>query len=146
MKLRSLLLALVTLWGGEQALSLQSDNFDELACVTSLELPTRGFLAATSSSSGTVHARIEIGLSGRASRIELSGANPLLQGEVRVGLNQSRFSEKCSGKQVELLFQFTLEGSPTDTLRPPAVRFLPPNRFELVFRRLKPVLDGPPPR
>ena len=47
----------------------------------------------------------------------------------------------CEDRTIEFVFAFKLEDPPTDHIVPAAVRFVPPNRFELVFRRIKPILD-----
>jgi hypothetical protein len=112
-----------------------------LSCVSSLELPTRGLLAAGAGASGIVHVFARIGRDGRLSNLKLDGGNPGLQGEVGVAINLSRFAVKCQDRTVEFIFAFTLEDPPTDSIIPPGVRFIPPNRFELVFRRLRPNYD-----
>ena len=110
-------------------------------CVKSLELPTRGLLAAGAGSSGTVVATVLIAKDGSVQRLDLTGGNRVLQGEVRVAIGLSKFDSVCQGQNVEFIFAFTLEDPPTDAIIPPAVQFLPPNRFELTFRRLKPRVD-----
>ena len=116
----------------------------DLSCISSLELPTRGLLAAGAGTSGTVHAAAEIGKEGQLSKLRLTGGNPGLQGEVRVAMNLSQFAARCHDRTVECVFGFTLEDPPTDSIIPPGVRFVPPNRFELVFRRVKPSYDLAP--
>jgi hypothetical protein len=61
-------------------------------------------------------------------------------------MNASRFEAACVGRKVEFVFEFTLEDPPEVILIPPGVRFIPPNRFALVFRRLKPVIEHPSPK
>ena len=56
----------------------------------------------------------------------------------------SQFAATCDSRTVEFVFGFTLQEPATDSIRPPGVRFLPPNRFELIFRRVKPNLDFAP--
>jgi hypothetical protein len=118
----------------------------DLSCVDSLELPTRGLLAAGAGHSGVVHAVARIGNEGRLSSLRLEGGNPGLRGEVRVAMNLSRFATKCRDRTMEFVFAFTLEGPPNDSILPPGVRFVPPNRFELVFRQIKPNYDPAPPK
>lgn len=113
----------------------------DLSCVTALELPTHGLLAARAPRSGTVHATIEIGPGGDISRINFASDSPTLEGEVRVALNLSRFSQHCAGRSVDFVFSFTLEDPPTDYILPPSTRFVPPNRFEFIFRRVKASVD-----
>ncbi len=118
------------------------DPMDGLRCVSSLELPTHGLFAARAPSSGTVSATFEVAPGGTVSKLQLSTEGPPhdeLGGEVRVALDGSRFAERCVGRHLTFVFSFTLQDDPpTDSILPPTVRFLPPNRFELVFRRVKP--------
>ena len=116
----------------------------DLSCVSSLELPTRGLLAAGAWSSGTILALGQIGKRGQLSKLQLRGGNRGLQGEVRVAMSLSQFNARCEGRTVEFAFAFTLEDPPTDNIVPPVVRFVPPNRFELIFRRVKPSYDPVP--
>jgi hypothetical protein len=120
----------------------------DLSCVTSLELPTHGLLAAAAAESGTVDAEFYLDADGQVSKLELRGGNPGLRGEVRVAIELSKFAARCKGRQLKFIFAFTLEDPPTDSILPPAVRFVPPNRFELTFRRVKPNYDpgSPPPK
>lgn len=116
----------------------------DLSCVDFLELPTRGVIAAAAGTSGVVRAVAHIGEQGRLSSLELDGGGTRLQGEVRVAINLSQFASKCHDRTVEFVFAFTLQGPPTDSILPPGVRFRPPNRFELVFRQLKPIIEVVP--
>jgi hypothetical protein len=118
----------------------------DLSCVDSLELPTRGLLAAGAGSSGVVHAAAGIGKDGKLSNLRMDGGNRGLRGEVRVAMNLSKFAAKCRDRTIDFVFAFTLEDPPTDSIIPPGVSFVPPNRFELVFRKVKPSLDIAPPR
>jgi hypothetical protein len=128
-------------------LQLQEPAADtDFSCISSLELPTRGLLAAGAGASGTVHVAAEIGKEGQLAKLTLTGGNPGLQGEVRVAMNLSRFAARCHYRTVGFVFAFTLQDPPTDSITPPGVRFVPPNRFELVFRRVKPSYDPAPPK
>jgi len=118
----------------------------DLSCVKYLELPTRGLLAAGAGGSGTVHAVAEVGGDGQMAKLRLTGGNSGLQGEVRVAMNLSRFTSSCSNRSVEFVFVFALEDPPTESVIPPGVRFVPPNRFDLVFRKVKPNYDPVRPR
>lgn len=118
----------------------------DLSCVDYLELPTRGLIAAGAGSSGVVHAVARIGADGKLSDLRLDGGNRGLRGEVRVAMNLSKFAAKCLDRTMDFVFAFTLEDPPTDSIIPPGVRFVPPNRFELVFRKVKPFFDLAPPR
>jgi hypothetical protein len=112
------------------------------SCVKSLKLPTSGLFAARAGTSGTVHATIRIGEDGQLDKIDLTDGNRILQAEVRVAMNLSKFDVRCKGQSVEFIFAFTLEDPPIDNIVPPAVSFVPPNRFELTFRRVKPIVDA----
>jgi hypothetical protein len=116
-----------------------------LSCVASLELPTHGLLAARAGTSGTVAAIIRVAEGGAVSALELAGGNDILQAEVRVAVKLSTFDRKCQGRSVQIIYAFTLEDPATDSIIPPAVRFIPPNRFELTFRKVKPNIEPPPP-
>jgi len=110
----------------------------DYSCVRSLELPTRGLFAARAGTSGSVHVVVWIAKDGQVGKLDLTGANPILQAEVRVAMNLSKFDSRCEGQSLEFSFAFRLEAPPTDNIIPPAVQFIPPNRFELTFRRVKP--------
>jgi hypothetical protein len=115
-----------------------------LFCVNSLTLPTLGGFAARAGTSGTVRAKILIGEKGKLTRLDLDGKNSALNAEVEVAMNLSQFAEQCKNQTIALVFQFTLKDPPTDYIVPPVVRFLPPSRFELIFRRVKPIIDPAP--
>jgi hypothetical protein len=111
------------------------------SCIKSLELPTRGLLAARAGTSGTVGAVVFVGKDGKIEKLDLTGGNNILQAEVRVAMELSSFDGACQGKRIPLTFDFTLTDPPTDNILPPAVKFVPPSRFELTFRRVKPNID-----
>jgi hypothetical protein len=121
-----------------------TQTFD-MSCIVSLELPTTGLLAPRAEDSGTVRAVVHIGEAGHPSKVDLMGGNKGLQGDVQVAMKLSDFAPDCEGRTLEFVFAFTLEGPPTHTRIPPGVTFKPPNRFDLVFRRLKPNIEHPPP-
>jgi hypothetical protein len=128
------------------AMPQQRSSIFDPSCIESLELPTRGLLAARSPTSGTVRAEVHIGDQGRTEKLVLTGGNPFLEGEVHVALKGSRFAPRCQGRKLEFVFGFTMEEPARYDLIPPAVRFIPPNRFELIFKRLKPHFDHTGPR
>src|SRR6266540_3045349 len=101
----------------------------DLSCIESLEFPTGGLLSSRAGTSGTVEVAVEIGKNGKP-QIRLTGDNQLLKSEVNVAMALSRFAVRCEGRIVRLSFKFVLHDPPADNLMPPAVRFLPPNRFE----------------
>ena len=109
--------------------------------MSSLELPTHGLIAARAPRSGTVKAALQIGPGGALSNVEFTSDEPILEREVQVALNLSQFRKRCAGQRFEIVFSFELQDPPTDSILPPNVRFRPPNRFELVFRRVKPNFD-----
>jgi hypothetical protein len=75
----------------------------------------------------------------------MNGGDPSLQGEVQAAVSVSRFKTRCAGRKVKFVFVFTLiEENPSDNVIPPFVRFVPPNRFELTFHRVKPNLHDMP--
>jgi len=118
----------------------------DLSCFTSLLLPTTGAFAARAGASGIVQARFAIGKQGELSSLDISGENPVLNAEVRVALSLSQAAARCENRTVQLVFAFTLKDPMSDDILPPAVRFVPPNRFELTFRRVKPNIEPAPPR
>ncbi len=73
--------------------------------------------------------------------MQFTSDDPALEREVQIALNLSKFKKSCAGRKFELVFSFELADPPADSVLPPDVRFLPPNRFELVFRRVKPNID-----
>lgn len=113
----------------------------DLFCVSSLELPTHGLLAARAPRSGIVKALVLIGPRGIPSDVFFTSDDTALEREVQIAINLSRFKRSCQGRKVELVFSFELTEPATDSILPPEVRFLPPNRFELIFRRVKSNLD-----
>lgn len=118
----------------------------DLSCIESLELPTKGLLAARAQTSGVVRATISLGKEQKPDKVDLSGSDNLLTNEVRVAINLSRFSNHCAGRTLVLVFAFNLEEPAVDTVMPPAVRFKPPNRFEIDVRRVNGNIDPAPPR
>jgi len=113
----------------------------DLSCVVSLDLPTHGILAARAPNPGTVHATLSIGPGGRLTKMLLATdtARPEgLEAEVSIALRGSDFAARCDGRQIELFFAFSLQDPAVDSILPPAVRSVPPNRFEITFRRVKP--------
>ncbi len=88
-----------------------------------------------------MHAVVKINKNGQVGSLDLFGDNKALRAEVEVAINLSKFDARCGGRVVEFIFAFTLEDPPTDNIVPPAVRFSPPNRFELTFRKVKPNID-----
>jgi len=120
-----------------------STSDTDLSCIASLALPTTGAFAARAGTSGTVRATITIGKGGELAKLDLDGKNPVLNAEVRVAMNMSAFVARCEDRTIAILFSFTLKDPMTDYILPPAVRFVPPNRFELTFSRVKPITEMP---
>ena len=119
------LFAVVLSWVAIAAvLSAQTKTLTaDYSCVESLELPTRGLLASTAGTSGTVHAAVRIGKDGQINKLDLTGANRVLQAEVRVAMNLSKFAVQCEGKSLDFIFAFTLEDPATDHTIPPGRTF-----------------------
>ena len=140
------IVVLLVVCASSAALAQDAATTTDLSCVTSLKLPTHGFLAARAGTSGVVTAKIHIGDAGRVAELRFVSDNRYLQGEVQVAIELSTFAAQCDGRVLELVFSFTLEDPPADTIIPPAVQFLPPNRFALIFRRVKPSHDPGSPR
>jgi len=109
----------------------------ELGCVGALELPTRSILSARAVTSGTVIVTVQVGIDGKAAQIDMLGESAALKGEVQVAMTLSTFLPKCAGKKLELVFAFKLEDPPSESILPPGVRYMPPNRFELIVRKVK---------
>jgi hypothetical protein len=135
-----IMFAVAALSGGSAVAQGQAQG-PSLACAASLELPTRGLLASGAGTSGVVEATVHIGSGGHPAEVKLTGGNGALQGEVRVALSLSTFAEDCEGRDIKLVYAFELQDPATDSIVPPAVRFVWPNRFEFVFRRVKPSID-----
>jgi hypothetical protein len=87
---------------------------------------------------------VQIGTKGRLAKLKLTGGNMALQSEVRVAMNLSRFAAECQGQAIEFVFTFKLEDPATSTIVPPAVHFVPPNRFILTFRRVRQNIETAP--
>ena len=109
----------------------------ELGCVGALELPTRSILSSRAVTSGTVIVTVQVGIDGKAAQIDMLGESAALKGEVQVAMTLSTFLPKCAGKKLELVFAFKLEDPPSESILPPGVRYMPPNRFELIVRKVK---------
>jgi hypothetical protein len=73
------------------------------------------------------------------------GDNRLLKAEVDVAMQLSQFAARCYNKKLTFEFRFTLEDPEGDNLLPPSVVFVPPNRFDLIFRKLAPIIEPPAP-
>ena len=101
----------------------------DLSCVRTLSLPTTGAFAARAGTSGSVRAAVAIGKKGEMARLDLDGENPVLNAEVRVAMSLSQFAERCENRTLILMFAFTLKDPMTDYIAPPAVSYIPPNRF-----------------
>lgn len=118
---------------------------DDFGCVESLVLPKTGIFAARAEGSGSVHALITVADSGGLKRLDMNGGDHALEGEVMMAMKASRFKPRCAGQMLSFVFDFTiLEENPSDHVFPPMIKVVPPNRFELTFRRVKGVVDAAP--
>jgi hypothetical protein len=116
----------------------------DLSCVLSLHLPT-DIDATKAEQSGVVTVQIRR-LAPDAVDISVSGGSPALQSDVRASMALSHFTGRCKDPE-EYIFAFSFLDPQTDSLLPPSVSFLPPNRFEMTFRRRKPISNAAsPPR
>lgn len=113
----------------------------DYSCTKSLELPTKGLFAAGAKTSGTIEAVVRISKDGLVDQLHLTGRDPDLQAEVRAVMSLSKFDSRCVGQSLKFVFAFTVEDPATDNIIPPRVQFMPPNRFQLTFRRVKPNFD-----
>ena len=114
-------------------------NDGGLGCIKDLGLPRYTHVARRSVNGGTVEALINIGRSGKVGSIEIrDDADADLSAEVRDFLTlETVYSEACEGKQVQIIFTFTLTDTPEGN--PPVwVRFQPPNHFFIISRPKKP--------
>jgi len=117
-----------------------------LACVQTLALPTQGVFAPHASSSAAVRVMVTIGEGGRVKEAVLRGGDKILQAEVKAALELSEFRTDCASKTEEITFSFKLIDPPVSAMLPPAVRFIPPNTFEIVYRRIRPRVEWAVPR
>ena len=93
----------------------------DLSCMSSLELPTHGLLAARASSSGTVKASLQVGPRGSLSKTTFTSDDPILEREVQIALGLSVFGKRCAGRTLEVVFSFLLQDPPRYLTLPPAV-------------------------
>jgi hypothetical protein len=104
-------------------------------CATDLVLPSFGVLARTGGmgTSGQINATITIGNNGAVSSVHFEGGKDLYQKEIELALKASKFSPRCSGNAVQIVFTFIMEGDPLEN---PSVeiRFSGPNHFILRTR------------
>lgn len=116
-------------------------NGQSLDCITEMMIPRYNLSSRRSRAGGDVTAKITIGSVGRIAAIELEAADRDLADEVRAYLtNETQYSDRCQGKQVEIKFTFKLEGEPE--VNPPVfIYFRPPNHFVIVSRPQKPFIN-----
>jgi hypothetical protein len=114
----------------------------DLSCVLSLHLPT-DIDAAKSQQSGIVTVQIRR-VAPNVVDINLFGGNAALQNDVRAAMRLSLFAGRCKNQDT-FIFAFTFLDPPTGSILPPSVAFLPPNWFELTFRRRKPISNAASP-
>ena len=59
----------------------------------------------------------------------VTGVSPILKEAVRTSIEGSTIRDACQGRMIELLFEFTIEGSPSEMQTKGAVVFMAPNEF-----------------
>ena len=109
-------------------------------CVVELELPRYPPLLRQARISGEVKAKIFIGRSGQAEKVEIEGSQAF-GNEIVSSLKKSQFLEACSGVLVEYIFVFRVEGEPTRENTQQDVSFRPPNRFIIKTHPMVPIVD-----
>lgn len=118
--------------------TLLADQSD-LHCIEDMEVPQKH--AAAAYTSGTVEASVIIGSDGKPELVKLQSGSKLLRNEVEFYLKyRTRYSTTCKGQQVSLYFTYAIEGELAEELSS-TVHFLPPNRFVIVSRPVRPVAD-----
>lgn len=121
------------------SLAVAADTAD-FSCIEELAVP-RFSHAARSLGGGTVIAAVNIGNNGRAKSVRLKSSRPLLTVDLEEYLvDDSRYSTRCSGASLEIMFTFRLRGAPAEDAET-AVRFAPPNHFILVSHPVLPNTD-----
>jgi hypothetical protein len=114
-------------------LPLMAQTETNIACVERLEIPTYPALAEQARITGTVIATVVLGFGSSVASISSASdhgkAHPLLIGGVEKSLRASKFANACAGKQVELIFNFVLEGTPVGSHPPQTISFAYPNQF-----------------
>ncbi len=102
-----------------------------LGCLNEMLLPTYSSVARRAGQGGVVHAQVQVGARGRASRVDTSGTEPDLREEVRIFLTEeTTYRYDCSGKAIYLEFVFQLQGQ-IEQCPMVKVKFSPPNRFTI---------------
>jgi hypothetical protein len=103
-----------------------------IECITEMSLPRYTHTARRSRTGGTVRATVTVGQHGIPAKVETISPDPDIAEEVTKYLTKATtYSATCSGKLVQVIFTFTLEGEPE--FDPPVwIRFRPPNHF-LIF-------------
>ena len=116
-----------------------------LACIKEMLLPGYGSIARKAKQTGSVTANVTIGQIGDISDLKTTSPDPFLAQEVEVFLRyNTRFRQDCSGKTVQVIFTFALEGHPVPD---PTVRvtFKGPNEFVIRSQPQAPITDRMPP-
>ena len=107
-----------------------------IACMERLEIPTYPALAEQARITGTVIATVALGPGATVTSISSASdhgkAHPILVGSVEKSLRASKFATACAGKQVGLIFNFVIEGTPVGSHPPQTVSFAYPNQFRIV--------------
>jgi len=136
----SIVIALSIMWsfpGASQVGNAESG----VGCFEELFIPPFGTIAKVSQTDGTVRATVAVGENGRPKAIRVSGPDPRLELEVKMYLELSKYRPSCAGSDIEVLFSYKREGSPSHDIFPAVVTFRPPNHFTLTSRPILPSLD-----
>jgi hypothetical protein len=116
-------------------LPLMAQTETNIACVERLEIPTYPALAEQARITGAVIAEVVLGPGASVASISSASdhgkAHPILLDTVEKSLRASKFAKACAGKQVELVFNFVIEGTPVGSHPPQTVSFGYPNQFRI---------------
>ena len=120
--------------------ALVAPAYGQLECITQIELPSYSFVARMSLG-GDVTAFVRVGPRGKVASIRMPGADQSLDREVEATLREDTlYDSHCSGRQIEVVFTFRLEGDFVDDPHT-RIEFAPPNHFILISQPHRPFFD-----
>jgi hypothetical protein len=129
-------LGLTLLFIGLTPLSAGPNSLD---CVKDMEIPQKHTLVAYTT--GNVEAVVTVGSYGRLKSVDIKSPNIQLRTEVEFYLRyHTVYSPSCRGQRVNFSFTYAIEGPLADELST-TLHFLPPNRFLVVSRPVRPIID-----
>ena len=105
-----------------------STDSSNVVCGLRIHMPNYPVIARAARFAGTAIAVITLGDDGQVVATEVTGVHPLLKAEVEKEMRASKFSPRCVGKQVRLIFDFLIIGEPVANPHSNYV-FVPPNKF-----------------